>query len=861
YFDIVEWGQHFFQLFEELRDERVETEELRSINDNPNINLLEWQEKYLTRVLDIHDRYRDLLKKLNFTDPIFYHRASGIRVPFQGYKMVFVNQYYYSKLEKALIKALEDAGNEIVIITQSPGDKTGIEDLKAPGLGLENLTRADIRTTGIEIVECENEDQMVLAFLAEHAPANEPFSGNGVVLDRQFHNKHYKDLFDPAQFKIPPSESIVRTGLHAFLKILHEHLVALNASQDGGFVPLRMLVSACSQPNFLRYYQPGWGKTERDALLSEFRRLFEQDILYVDKELSLFQILDHKQPFALLPQILIPHFALLEKLSQVRRPAGLIDLIDIGDGLRIKEMCSEQELLYSDILEQFYERLANFASLEKLGIVDDWPGLFGERTNDLGANILWLFLEALSGARVSHKALATADEGKFEISNLLDLRNLSYDTVAFFHAIEGEYPKNPEPVWLFNESQRKAIGLKDYPTLRDRDRYYFFRQVFTSQKVLIYCYRNMEKDIEPGSFVTELIHIVNSKTLLGDKLAPVLVKPEISILYPREGVEALGDAEATVSQDSDLWDPKNDPQEEFFVLPPDPVHDFGPQHQLKLSYQSISRLVKNPFAWYVQYFRRIKEIDPRPEETISRKLFGALMHGFLGRVLNDLGEAHDDVHELAPVMDSTEELSRYLQELINSSIYLFKLPQNYNHAFLVSIMADCLSASVRDFYRKFLIPNLEGRRFDLIPEKDHMTREEREYKKLASQVLDEAEYEMLIHGKADLRIHTSKKNYIVDFKTGSHDREQLLFYEWFYYLLDEGYDGREIVSRFWMILDRKPEEKTDEKKRENWRANMQQVLAERLQSGYPLAGTVTNRRILQNITRGDLYRVPSGGEE
>ncbi|MFO8144980.1 MAG: glycosyltransferase [Candidatus Syntrophosphaera sp.] len=459
YFDIVEWGQHFFQLFEELRDERVETEELRTTNVNSNINLLEWQEKYLTRVLDIHDRYRDLLKELNLTDPIFYHRASGIRVPFQGYKLVFVNQYYYSKLEKALIKALEDAGNEIVIITQSPGEKTGIKDLNAPGLGLENLTQADIRTTGIEVVECENEDQMVLAFLAEHAPANEPFSGNGVVLDRQFHNKHYKDLFDPAQFKIPPSGSIVRTGLHAFLKILHEHLTALNSSLDAGFIPLKMLVSACSQPNFLRYYQPGWGKTERDALLSEFRRLFEQDILYVDKELSLFQILDHRQPFALLSQILIPHFALLEKLSQVRRPAGLIDLIDIDEGLRIKEMCSEEELLYSDILEQFYERLANFASLEKLGIVDDWPGLFGERTQDLGANILWLFLEALSGARVSHKAPANADEGKFEISNLLDLRNHAEGrSIDFFLAGDPD-PGNPAAVPESQLNQWVAEGL------------------------------------------------------------------------------------------------------------------------------------------------------------------------------------------------------------------------------------------------------------------------------------------------------------------------------------------------------------------------------------------------------------------
>jgi ATP-dependent exoDNAse (exonuclease V) beta subunit len=43
----------------------------------------------------------------------------------------------------------------------------------------------------------------------------------------------------------------------------------------------------------------------------------------------------------------------------------------------------------------------------------------------------------------------------------------------------------------------------------------------------------------------------------------------------------------------------------------------------------------------------------------------------------------------------------------------------------------------------------------------------------------------MIKGIADLRLETPDKYHIIDFKTGNHDARQMVFYELYYYLLDE----------------------------------------------------------------------------
>ena len=154
------------------------------------MTLLNWQEDYLSRVLEIRGRYRNILEELDFSDPIFSWEAAGVQVPYSGRKVVFVNQYYYSGLEKALLDALEQAGKEVVALVQSQEEKTG--DLEPPRIELADLKGEDFNIRHLEIVECENAEQMVLAFLANHGQAWE--DGEAVIVDSHFGQAHYRDL-------------------------------------------------------------------------------------------------------------------------------------------------------------------------------------------------------------------------------------------------------------------------------------------------------------------------------------------------------------------------------------------------------------------------------------------------------------------------------------------------------------------------------------------------------------------------------------------------------------------------------------------------------------------------------------------
>ncbi|MCB5246733.1 MAG: PD-(D/E)XK nuclease family protein, partial [Candidatus Cloacimonetes bacterium] len=762
YFDIVEWGNHFFQFFEECCDEELGAEVLRDLPGRAQITLLNWQEDYLHRVMDIRGRYRSVLEALGQSDPIFSRTAAVIQVPFSQKRVIFVNQYYYSKLEKALLQALEDAGNEVLVLVQAPAEDS--RELQPPPLDLAGLEAPEYRLRSLEVIECENAEQMVLAFLANHAlPGSE--TGGAVIVDSRFSQAHYRDLFDPARFSRASSESMVGSSLYQLLRLFQQHLEAMQATLDEAFMPLRLILDACAQEDFLRYY--GLEAENKAVLLEELRFLLKKDILYVDRDLRLLGRLHHEQGFPHLSGVLSRHFALLGRLGAIARPDDLIKLIDDPAGLRIRELCREEELLHSDILDIFYERLSNFASLENLGVVADWKGLFGGEGLALAAAVLRLFLEALGSGKYSfHQALGS--EARVEVSNLLDLRNLRHQTVYFFHAIEGEIPSNPSPVWLLNENQRARLGLKSYPGLRERERYYFLRTVLTSEHCVIFTYRDQDQDIEPGSFVTEIIQAMTDGALAAvarnqGEVKKSLLAPRLSKLYlaafenlkaGRTNLPGLGDNRVCGLEPA---------REDFFTLPCSPAEDFGPAARIDASYYSLSWFRKNPFAWYLEHLRQLPELELRPKETLTRKLFGSIMHAYLSAVLLPLATKNADLAELERAFTDTGKLRDILSGLLNDPdrLYLYKIPQNYNHEFLVSIISENLVESIRAFYSEFLQPRLTDTAFRLIPEEEFMTAEERKGRELILLRQGGRDYSLRIHGKADLRIECPELNYIV----------------------------------------------------------------------------------------------------
>ncbi|MDZ4181758.1 MAG: hypothetical protein U1B83_02690, partial [Candidatus Cloacimonadaceae bacterium] len=358
------------------------------------------------------------------------------------------------------------------------------------------------------------------------------------------------------------------------------------------YLPLRLVLLAGSRELFIRFYRPGWGIEERDALLREIKALKAQDYLYLDKDLELFDLLSSEQVFPMLQNLMGSHFALLDQLAKIRNIADLCRMIDLPGALEIRAMCSPRELNSTDIQEQFYERLANFGSIENLGIVSHWQVIYAERGSALGARILDLFCQYLKSARYRYQKPGGA-QPQYEIGNLLDSRDLAYDEVIFFHAIEGEIPSNPGPVWLLNETQRAKLGLKSFTQIRDWERYYFFRLILCAHEARIYCYRNQENDVEPGSFVSELLMLNEHGGLPGFEVLFSKSAPLISSLY--EAKQAAANAQSRVPGLEDAGVCGFEAGDAFFSLPCEPDKDFL-EGKIKTSYYNLAQMMKNPFA-------------------------------------------------------------------------------------------------------------------------------------------------------------------------------------------------------------------------------------------------------------------------
>ncbi len=194
-------------------------------------------------------------------------------------------------------------------------------------------------------------------------------------------------------------------------------------------------------------------------------------------------------------------------------------------------------------------------------------------------------------------------------------------------------------------------------------------------------------------------------------------------------------------------------------------------------------------------------------------------------------------------------------------LYLYKIPQNYNHEFLVSIISDNLVESIREFFFEFLKPRLQEVSFRLIPEEEFMTKEESEGRKLVCVTHGDRDYSLWIHGKADLRVECPELNYIVDFKTGNGDDGQLIFYEWLYYLLDEAWQGKELQSLFWLVFSQETGgKKITDKRRQDWREGLEDSFKDVLDRGFTLGKKAGDREKLAAVTRADLFRADKGGE-
>jgi len=839
YNDIVEWGKRFFDFFGELAEELIDVDSLPQKLQEGMFNWLLWQEQYLDTILQIRRNYLNYISALGFTDRIFYLDLAHAMIPWQNRDVVFINQYYYNALHKEVISLLEQAGNRVTLIFQGLEVNFHGVDWKVEDFDLAKAWADLEHKPLLRVVECENEDQMALAYLGD-LQQGKFVNGGGVIIDSSFHQKPYRRFFDPRVFHHPHGYAIADTGLNQVLASLVE---GIKAWQDStGFLPVNLLARWFASWDFVHYFAASVDEQVMTALLNELQVPLQQDYLYLDEDYF------NKLPDGWLKRTGMAYLEHIKAFARVSSIADICDLLDNPRGLDLARLLDAEELAHTSLLSDFWRQVANFRSIESLGLVKQWQEVFG--TQDCALPLLELFLQYLKSIRVSYTPLAET-RPDWEISNLLDARNRVIGQLVYFQLIEGLLPSSPSPVWLFSEAQRKRLKLKNYDDVRAWERYYFFRLLLCSQQAVCYTHRNMERDVNPSSFIGEL------RFVLGENGMEL---PTETIASPMEQVYASRMNCPDINQlqglrTSGACSLQSPPDEDFFVLPVDPVHDFGEHHALAASVSGLLQLLRNPFLWYLESKCRLNPIPYEAPETISNKLFGNIMHAYFARILGDHQGQHQGTDELDNFFGDRDYLQQNLTSLILEGAFRYQIPRNYNGEFLNEIISQRLAESIADFYLSWLRGRLDKKSYTLIPECATLTDHERLYRELGSVNYLEHQYRLLTRGKADLRIETDDQAMIIDFKTGSKDTNQLIIYEWLYYLLGDTWHEEKITSIFWYIMESEPSmDKITPQRRDKLKTLLLDTLKQCLEQGYVQGSKAADRARLRTITRADLYR-------
>jgi hypothetical protein len=855
YPDLIDWGQHFFRFFEDLAEECVDAESLLQKMLDNEFSYQIWQLENLERMLAIRKQYYSFISAKGYSDAIFDNDISNIHLPLEIKRYVFVNQFYYSRLELAIIEQIEAIKQKVIIIYQGSSNWLNESTLKSKELDINEAFPSETLPFRLKVYQSPSLWQMALAFLKNNAVNPSDLGTQHFVIDAKFAEQPYHKVFSKEQFLYPQPKPIHQTRLCHFFQIITAGLQSFVSVEGKLLIKTDWLLQAIAMKGFVEYFRPEFSESQKAAFTDMVYKFSENDILYLDVKLSILQIkwFDKFDPEAV--SLLQEIMALLSRLYQISSISQMLDIIDSPNGIMIKSLLSEEELKYSNLAECFYEALANFMSMDLLSLVDDWHLLYPNQ--EVSAGIFDLFMTFVKPKTYTYNTSDNAEPAS-TITNLMDTRNLKAEKVTFLNLVEGELPSGRTPVWLFNEKQRQTIGLKCWEDIRSWERYYFYRIIASAHEVNLYTISNQDKDIEPSSFLNELCLLAEAKGHIKEDFWQEMIIPAPALL-----MNWLADNVTNPLSERNLL--ADDVGAEFFNLPCDPKADFGADLQIKLSWSACEHFIKNPILYYLQDYSYLRNKVVRLDETLSRKMFGTLLHKYLSVITSRLSEQNKGTLAMKWEWINNEFLTNNLKAALSDPILLYQIPRNYNWDYLKELMNPFLIETASWFFHVGLAKDedFNNKFIRLIPETESMTKSEKQYKTLIHPQDNNHSLSVAIRGRADLRLETDEKCFIIDFKTGDSDALQLLFYMWSYYLIEHPELEDNIRCAIYKLMDKKL--LWQDYKSKSDPAILVTKLLESIDKlvtdGYGPALDASSRRYFIDVTRADLLKSLSVEEE
>ncbi|MCL1826470.1 MAG: PD-(D/E)XK nuclease family protein [Candidatus Cloacimonetes bacterium] len=731
------FGQ-FFQLFTEIHDECVNSEEIQQKLIEQGF-FSDWQMDTWADMLQMYDDYAAYLRDTGFTDSIFAE-SEGFSSATNSFlhsfeSIIFANQFYFSQKEIKCLRALGET-KEVTLYYLLP------ENLYDPEtFAVKPFTLLDILPAAESTPKC-----YLYSTLNPFTQLNKAIEIAGkreikTIVDYDFISNDRYTTLSSEKFALAHRYSFTESSIYNFFKVFYNLLKSMRSAEKSGksLIPLHLLFSAFQSEPFRRFFSIA----DSDALIDYFRAMVSANFLYLDpfSPDRLLAVSD-----SCYREAILSFCDLFRRLLNVKQMNQLIDLIDANNGFRIDDICSPNERDFTDSRDVFYESTSYIYSIEELNVLSDWHQIFTDLPQKpIICDILAFYLDYLRPLMVSYKAEKT---GKISVMTLVDTRNIVFDKIIFMNLVEGVLPKAKSVDFLFNDQQRSIIGLKTYSEVALREKYYFYRAMLSSQECHLFYMENEEENIAKSSFIEEL-----------------------NIYYPAKlELSECADSGYISFYKTDQKRPLTpNPPPSRFTLPADFATDFALPNVLRFSVTELENFLDYALDWYLAKNLQFEKQTMLTDDTLNYMLIGKFTHILIENVYHRIAAKKNAVTFADWLAAMTEDTLNSIFHDMTSHSAAYKFPQDFSHKFFAQLLYPVIKKNVLAFFC--------SENFRNIPPQSTIKIEFDTPEKL---LLDRDDCIVYLHGKPDMMISdsTNKKRYVIDFKTGKASADQLYLYEW-----------------------------------------------------------------------------------
>ena len=722
YFECIEIADDFFEFFSYIKNKDM----LKFLN------LSKWQEEKFEIFFEIKEEMDKFLNKNSYIPSDWLYSLENLDLTFikKYKKIVFYDIVDFPHNFLEIINNIQSIC-EIEILLQMENKDFDMENLKLNKLSLPD------KKIDIKLSKYTNDLEL-----------------HTMIKINQYDSYFSTDLNKEDRYSIFTKSNKFYLNDTKFYQVIETYLNLLNGIdyKNKKYIDIFLVKENIFKNAFMSFY----GLDNEDY--KSFEKIISDDYRYISLELLNKKYLGYLKDNENLKSKLKLIF---ETLADIKKIKGINSL---NDFLCNKFFSSKSDIdffiegKFDTIYDKIYEILGLLNSNENIDFFKKFNKFF---KSNLGRNIFTLFFNYLNKIVIYSMQKNTNKNKELKNLNLIKYSTKNIENPAIIYTDSQTLPKIKVNNNLFTEQQKIKLGLKSNEDEILIQKYRFFQNLLSLNKIDIYSMVDSDNNIDFSAFVYEFINKYDALENNMDNLKQFF-----------KGM-ALKEKD-----DNDFQNTS------FFKSYSKAKTDFR-NNKLEIGAYDYMLLKKNETFFLLAKICEIKSSDEMVADVgISVKILGIILHLTLEKIFKENWKNILQSSENLLISDNVIE--DYLEKIISKE----KLKiESFMSNYIKEVLIPRFVSNIEKFL-KILYEELKGEKILRIQaEKDTKT-EKKVYLKYN-------EIEVFLDGRADLLIETSKARYIIDFKTGGYNKEQLEFYEIMFYGSDNSLPVYSAVYNFW----------------------------------------------------------------